>query len=132
MITCEVKIVPPTALASEDPTARASEVSYAVNAIGFEAPFQTDAVVTLVDAWSARRALREHEDLFMDQVRAADLVLLAHEELHEPHFPYHAAGLVRADLIDPNTLAAGHSARACCLTKQLPCKHNPALAHLAR
>src|SRR5262245_53886649 len=42
------RVPPPRHLVIETSgAARASEVSYAVNAIGFEAPFQTDAVVTL-------------------------------------------------------------------------------------
>jgi cobalamin biosynthesis protein CobW len=56
--------------------ALASEVSYGVNAIGFEIPFHTEAVITLVDAHNAARAHAEHPDLFADQVRSADLVLL--------------------------------------------------------
>ncbi len=61
--------------------ARASEVSFAVNAIGFDEPVQTDAVVTLVDAWNAERAHREHTELFEDQLRSADLVLLNKSDL---------------------------------------------------
>jgi cobalamin biosynthesis protein CobW len=56
--------------------ARASEVSFAVNAVGFEEPLETDAVVTLVDARHARRSHREHAELFEDQLRSADLVVL--------------------------------------------------------
>lgn len=61
--------------------ARASEVSFAVNAIGQDDPLYTDAVVTLVDAWNARRAHREHEELFEDQLRSADLVILNKRDL---------------------------------------------------
>ncbi|MCS6915600.1 MAG: GTP-binding protein [Myxococcales bacterium] len=61
--------------------ARASEVSYAVNAVGFDEPVQTDAVVTLVDGWNAGRARREHRELFEDQVRTADIVLLNKADL---------------------------------------------------
>lgn len=63
--------------------ARASEVSYAINAIGFEAPFRTDSVLTLVDVHSAARAYREHEDLFEDQLRVADVLLLNKSDLLE-------------------------------------------------
>lgn len=61
--------------------ARASEVSFAINALGFEAPVRTDAVVTLVDAYNARRSHREHGDLFADQLRSADLILLNKRDL---------------------------------------------------
>lgn len=61
--------------------ARASEVSFAVNALGFDAPVQTDAVITLVDAYNAERSLAEHPELFTDQLRSADLVLLNKSEL---------------------------------------------------
>ena len=61
--------------------ARASEVSYAINALGFEAPVQTDAVITLVDAHNAARSHHEHPELFEDQLRAADLVLINKSEL---------------------------------------------------
>ena len=61
--------------------ARASEVSFAVNSIGYDAPIETDAVITLVDAWNARRAHREHGELFEDQLRSADLVLLNKRDL---------------------------------------------------
>jgi cobalamin biosynthesis protein CobW len=56
--------------------ARASEVSFAVNALSFEAPVECDAVVTLVDLVFAERSFREHPDLFEDQVRTADLLVL--------------------------------------------------------
>jgi len=61
--------------------ARASEVGFAVNSIGYEEPLQTDAVVTLVDGWNARRAHREHTELFEDQLRTADLVLINKRDL---------------------------------------------------
>lgn len=61
--------------------ARASEVSFAINALGFEAPVRTDAVVTLVDAYNARRCHREHGELFADQLRSADLILLNKRDL---------------------------------------------------
>ena len=61
--------------------ARASEVSFAINALGFEAAVQTDAVITLVDAHNAERSHREHPELFEDQLRAADLVLINKSEL---------------------------------------------------
>lgn len=61
--------------------ARASEVSYGINALGFEAPVRTDAVITLVDAHNAARSLREHPELFADQVRSADLILLNKRDL---------------------------------------------------
>ena len=61
--------------------ARASEVSFAVNALGFDAPVYTDAVITLVDAHSARRARAEQPELFDDQLRSADLVLLNKRDL---------------------------------------------------
>ncbi len=56
--------------------ARASEVSFAVNALSFDAPVECDAVVTVIDLHNAERAHREHPDLFEDQVRAADLLIL--------------------------------------------------------
>lgn len=61
--------------------ARASEVSYAVNALGFEEPIMTEAVITLVDAWNARRAQREYPDLFEDQLRSADLIIVNKRDL---------------------------------------------------
>jgi cobalamin biosynthesis protein CobW len=61
--------------------ARASEVSFAVNSIGYDEPIETDAVITVVDAWNARRAYREHGELFEDQLRSADLVLLNKRDL---------------------------------------------------
>lgn len=61
--------------------ARASEVSFAVNALGFDAPVHTDAVITLVDAHNAARSHREHPELFEDQLRSADLVLLNKSDL---------------------------------------------------
>lgn len=61
--------------------ARASEVSFAVNALGFDAPVQTEAVITLVDAYNAERSEREHPELFADQLRSADLVLLNKRDL---------------------------------------------------
>lgn len=61
--------------------ARASEVSFSINAIGFEQPVRADVVVTLVDAWNARRAHTEDPDLFEDQVRTADLLLLNKRDL---------------------------------------------------
>lgn len=61
--------------------ARASEVSFAINALGFDAPVRTDAVVTLVDAYNARRCQREHGELFADQLRSADLILLNKRDL---------------------------------------------------
>lgn len=61
--------------------ARASEVSFAINALGFDAPVQTDAVITLVDAANAERSHREHPELFEDQLRSADLVLLNKSDL---------------------------------------------------
>ena len=56
--------------------ARASEVSFAVNALSFDVPVECDAVVTVIDLHNAERAHREHPDLFEDQVRAADLLIL--------------------------------------------------------
>lgn len=56
--------------------ARASEVSFAVNALSFDVPVECDAVVTVIDLHTAERAHREHPDLFEDQVRAADLLIL--------------------------------------------------------
>ncbi len=61
--------------------ARASEVSFAINALGFDAPVHTDAVITLVDAKNAERSHREHPELFEDQLRSADLVLLNKSDL---------------------------------------------------
>lgn len=61
--------------------ARASEVSFAVNALSFDGPVRTDAVVTLVDAHNALRSRREHPELFEDQVRNADLILLNKRDL---------------------------------------------------
>lgn len=61
--------------------ARASEVSFAINALGFDAPVQTDAVITLVDAKNAERSHREHPELFEDQLRSADLVLINKSDL---------------------------------------------------
>ena len=61
--------------------ARASELSFAVNAIGSEEPVETDAVITLVDAHNARRAFAEQPDLFVDQVRSADLILINKADL---------------------------------------------------
>ncbi|MFO0573597.1 MAG: CobW family GTP-binding protein [Polyangia bacterium] len=61
--------------------ARASEVSFAVNALSFDGPVRTDAVVTLVDAHNALRSHREHLELFEDQVRNADLILLNKRDL---------------------------------------------------
>lgn len=61
--------------------ARASELSFAINAIGTEAPVRTDAVITLVDAHNAARSHHEHPELFEDQLRAADLVLLNKSDL---------------------------------------------------
>lgn len=61
--------------------ARASELSFAVNALGFEQPLQVDAVVTLVDAGNARRASTEQTELFEDQLRSADLVILNKRDL---------------------------------------------------
>ena len=61
--------------------ARASELSFAINAIGSEEPVDTDAVITLVDAHNAARAHREQPDLFVDQVRSADLILINKADL---------------------------------------------------
>jgi cobalamin biosynthesis protein CobW len=61
--------------------ARASELSFAVNALGFDEPLRTDAVVTLVDAWNARRTATEQPELFEDQLRSADLVLINKRDL---------------------------------------------------
>lgn len=61
--------------------ARASEISFAINAIGTEEPIFTDAVVTVVDAWNAARTYAEEQDLFTDQLRSADLVLLNKQDL---------------------------------------------------
>lgn len=61
--------------------ARASELSFAINAIGSEEPVDTDAVITLVDAHNAARAQREQPDLFVDQLRSADLVLINKADL---------------------------------------------------
>lgn len=56
--------------------ARASELSFAINAIGNDEPVHTDAVITVVDAHNAARAYHEQPDLFLDQVRSADLLLI--------------------------------------------------------
>ncbi|MBL9005586.1 MAG: GTP-binding protein [Myxococcales bacterium] len=61
--------------------ARASELSFAINAIGSEEPVETDAVITLVDAHNAARAFSEQPDLFVDQVRSADLILINKADL---------------------------------------------------
>lgn len=61
--------------------ARASELSFAVNALGFDEPLQVDAVVTLVDARNARRTGAEQPELFEDQLRSADLVILNKRDL---------------------------------------------------
>ncbi len=61
--------------------ARASEVSFAVNALSFDGPVECDAVVTLVDLHNAERAEREHPELFEDQVRTADLLVLNKTDL---------------------------------------------------
>lgn len=61
--------------------ARASEVSFAVNALSFDGPVECDAVVTLVDLHNAERAAREHPELFEDQVRSADLLVLNKTDL---------------------------------------------------
>lgn len=87
--------------------ARASEVSFAVNALGFDAPVQTDAVVTLVDAYNAWRSYREHPELFADQLRSADLVLLNKSDL----LPDEAA---RAALWDLVAELAPRASRAFC------------------
>lgn len=87
--------------------ARASEVSFAVNALGFDAPVQTDAVVTLVDAHNAARSYREHPELFADQLRSADLVLLNKSDL----LPDDAA---RAALWDLVAELAPRASRAWC------------------
>lgn len=73
--------VPRHILIETSGAARASEASYAVNAVGFDAPVQTDAVITLVDAHNAARAHAEHPELFEDQVRSADLLLLNKADL---------------------------------------------------
>lgn len=66
--------------------ARASELSFAINAIGNDEPVHTDAVITLVDAHNAARAFAEQPDLFVDQVRAADLLVINKADLvTEPH-----------------------------------------------
>ena len=87
--------------------ARASEVSFVVNALGFDAPVQTDAVVTLVDAYNALRSYREHPELFADQLRSADLVLLNKSDL----LPDAAA---RAALWDLVAELAPRASRAFC------------------
>lgn len=56
--------------------AKASEVSFAIGALSFDGPVECDAVVTVVDLHNAERAHREHPELFEDQVRFADLLLL--------------------------------------------------------
>lgn len=61
--------------------ARASELSFAVNALGSEEPVETDTVITLVDAHNAARAYREQPELFADQVRSADLILINKADL---------------------------------------------------
>lgn len=61
--------------------ARASELSFAINAIGNDEPVHTDAVITLVDAHNAARAFAAQPDLFVDQVRAADLILINKADL---------------------------------------------------
>jgi len=61
--------------------ARASEVSFAVNALSFDGPVECDAVVTLIDLHNAERAGREHPELFEDQVRSADLLILNKTDL---------------------------------------------------
>ena len=55
---------------------QASEIAYAIHAIGCDVPLALDAVITLVDAKNAHRAHKEHPDEFEDQVRTADLILL--------------------------------------------------------
>lgn len=74
-------VVPRHILIETSGAARASETSYAVNAIGFDAPVHTDSVVTVVDAHNAARAHAEHPELFEDQVRSADLILLNKRDL---------------------------------------------------
>lgn len=68
--------VPRHILIETSGAARASETSFAVNAVGFDVPVQTDAVVTVVDAHLCRRAAAEHGELFEDQVRSADVLLI--------------------------------------------------------
>lgn len=58
-----------------------SEVSYAISALQTEYPFHTDAVVIVVDAYNAKRSYEEHPDLFADQLRSADVVLLNKQDL---------------------------------------------------
>ncbi len=60
---------------------RASELSYAINALSAETPFYTDSVVTMVDAKYAKRAYQEQPEIFLDQVRSADLILLNKQDL---------------------------------------------------
>ena len=61
--------------------ARASELSFAINAIGNDEPVQTDAVITLVDAHNAARAFHDQPDLFRDQVGSADLLVINKADL---------------------------------------------------
>ena len=49
--------------------ARASEVSFAVNALSFDAPVECDAVVTVIDLHTAERAHREHPDARLHPAR---------------------------------------------------------------
>lgn len=71
-----LKTQPQHILIEPSGVARASEVSFSINALSFETPVVCDAVVTLVDLHNAERAYREHSDLFEDQVRSADLLVL--------------------------------------------------------
>lgn len=58
-----------------------SDVSYSISALHTEYPFYTDAVVVVVDAYHARRSYEEHPDLFVAQLRSADVVLLNKQDL---------------------------------------------------
>lgn len=53
-----------------------AELSFSINAIRSKFPFYTEAVVTIVDAYHASISYQEYPELYMNQLRSADLVLL--------------------------------------------------------